>query len=256
MKIIIYRRSSLIGTHGGVEKVVSSLANAFTQDGHQVMIMTRDKRKGKLFYPVNEKVQFVNVFSCIKKKLNPLRTILYKLALTSKYYKKWFEIFPYCDRNLTISKIIAPQIKEFNPDIILSCGITDTVDLCYKQHIDTPIIQMFHSLPTVYFKIKNPHHKQIIFDCLQKTTVAQVLCPSFVENLRPYYSHDIRLYILVQNIKISITIMTQYRSYSDTNRFGITVVDSKNNIHLSSFDLKKRNNIKQIPGGFTVLSLN
>ena len=191
MKIVIYRKSPLIGTHGGIEKVISAFANAFTARGHEVVIITRDKRKGGLFFPTDKKVKLIQLFSDVQKNFGKFRLIIYKFLRHRKNGRNLLKKFPYFDREKAISDIIFPAIKAQNPDIILSCGITDSIDFIYEQQMDFPVIQMFHSLPEVYLKIKNKASRELTLNTLNRIPTAQVLLPSFIKNLRPYYNGQI-----------------------------------------------------------------
>ena len=84
MKIVIYRKSPLIGTHGGIEKVISAFANAFTAKGHEIVIITRDKRKGSLFFPVAPNVRLINLHSATQKNWNIFRQGVYEICRHTK----------------------------------------------------------------------------------------------------------------------------------------------------------------------------
>lgn len=214
MRILIYRKSALIGTHGGIEKIVSSFANAFAARGHEVVILTRDKRKGSLFFPVAPEVRLFNLHDEVQKNWGIFRQIGYKTLRRFKNAVALLQKFPFFDREKAAANIISSQISRINPDIILSCGIADSVDLLHGQQTNIPLIQMFHSLPSVYFHAKNKVTRGNIVQALNKITQAQVLLPSFVTDLQKYYNGKIAVIgnpVEQTDNNISYTAKDKYR---------------------------------------------
>ncbi len=191
MKIVIYRKSPLIGTHGGIEKVISAFANAFTARGHEVVIITRDKRKGGLFFPVNPKVRLINLHDAIAKKWNLFRQGIYEICRRRKHGTAFLQKHPFFDREKNVSDVISAEIKKINPDIILSSGIVDSIDIVHGQSVNPPIIQMLHCLPSFYLRAKNELTRQNFSEVFDKINQAQVLLPSYIENFRLYYNGPI-----------------------------------------------------------------
>lgn len=191
MKIVIYRKSALIGTHGGIEKVISAFANAFTARGHEIVIITRDKRKGGLFFPVSSQIRLINLHDEVQKNWGIFRQIGYKILRRWKNGSALLQKFPFFDREKAVADIVFAEVRKINPDIILSCGVADSVDLLHGQQNKIPLIQMFHSLPSVYFHAKNKITRGNISEALKKISLAQVLLPSFVKNLQKYYNGKI-----------------------------------------------------------------
>lgn len=214
MKILIYRKSALIGTHGGIEKIVSSFANAFAARGHEVVIMTRDKRKGSLFFPVCPQIRLLNLHDEVQKNWGIFRQIGYKILRRRKNAVALLQKFPFFDREKAAADIVSAEVCKINPDIILSCGIADSVDLLHGQQNKIPLIQMFHSLPSVYFHAKNKVTRGNISQALKKISLAQVLLPSFVKDLQKYYNGKITVIgnpVELTDKNISYAAKDQYR---------------------------------------------
>ena len=214
MKILIYRKSALIGTHGGIEKIVSSFANAFAARGHEVVIMTRDKRKGSLFFPVSPQIRLLNLHDEVQKNWGIFRQIGYKILRRRKNAVALLQKFPFFDREKAAADIVSAEVCKINPDIILSCGIADSVDLLHGQQNKIPLIQMFHSLPSVYFHAKNKVTRGNISQALKKISLAQVLLPSFVKDLQKYYNGKITVIgnpVELTDKNISYAAKDQYR---------------------------------------------
>ena len=98
---------------------------------------------------------------------------------------------PFFDREKAVADIISTEIAKINPDIILSSGIVDSIDLLHGQKLDIPIIQMLHCLPSFYMRAKNEITRHNFAEVLNKISCAQVLLPSYIENFRPYYNGEI-----------------------------------------------------------------
>lgn len=214
MRILIYRKSALIGTHGGIEKIVSSFANAFAARGHEVVIMTRDKRKGSLFFPVSPQIRLLNLHDEVQKNWGIFRQIGYKILRRRKNAVALLQKFPFFDREKAAADIVSAEVCKINPDIILSCGIADSVDLLHGQQNKIPLIQMFHSLPSVYFHAKNKVTRGNISQALKKISLAQVLLPSFVKDLQKYYNGKITVIgnpVELTDKNISYAAKDQYR---------------------------------------------
>ena len=98
---------------------------------------------------------------------------------------------PFFDREKNVSDVISAEIKKINPDIILSSGIVDSIDIVHRQSVNPPIIQMLHCLPSFYLRAKNELTRQNFSEVFDKINQAQVLLPSYIENFRLYYNGPI-----------------------------------------------------------------
>ena len=76
---------------GGAEKVVSTLANSFVENGHHVGIVLISSAMRESFYEIGEKVEVI-----------PLLPNNEKISISKK------------------TKLLVKQIKRFNPNILVS----------------------------------------------------------------------------------------------------------------------------------------
>lgn len=183
MKILIYKRNSLINSSGGAEKVMCSMASHFAEAGHDVLFLTRDMRRGIPFYPLDNRVELKQY----DRKYNKLRHLCGKILKATKL----LNIFSYFDRDLFVANNNHTIINAFKPDIIIATSPVDAVEILYKQIDMPPVIVTLHSCPSYFFKNKKKcaQYKQI----LKQVQTVQVLQPSFVEELKPYYDGKIEV---------------------------------------------------------------
>lgn len=183
MKILIYKRNSLINSSGGAEKVMCAMASRFAKTGHDVLFLTRDTREGKPFYPLDERVKLVQHNRSFNKLRHLFGKIMKKAGLTG--------VFPHCDRDLFIANNNRKIIDAFKPDIIVATSPADTVELLYNQTGMPPVIVTIHSSPSYFFK--NKSKAELYQRILKRVAAVQVLQPSFVEKLKPYYDGHIEI---------------------------------------------------------------
>lgn len=194
MKIVLYKRNSLINSSGGAEKVMCNMANHFAAAGHDILFLTRDMRDGKPFYPLDNRVKLEQH----NRKYGKLRHLL------GKTFKKTgvIDTFSCCDRDLFIANNNRKIIDAFKPDIIIATSPADAVELLYKQTDLPPVIVTLHSCPSYFFKNKKKaeEYKKI----LKRVAAVQVLQPSFVEQLKLHY--DGRIEVIGNGIEQSRTV--------------------------------------------------
>ena len=192
MKILIYKKNNLLTTTGGAEKITIQMANHFADEGHQVTLLTRDEKDGKSFFKPSPKVKVINLYPQLKGTFSPFRRFINKLLYTTQS-QQLLDKFPFFDREKLVSDVTYAKIQEIKPDIIITAGAADLVDLTYKKEYQTPIIVMLHSRPSVYFDIKNKIKSSLMLNEINKANAVQVLLPSFVEDAKKYYQGKIKV---------------------------------------------------------------
>ena len=178
MRVLIYKRNSLINSSGGAEKAMCALANHFAKTGNKVLFLTRDTREGKTFYPLDARVKLEQHDRKYNKLLHLCGKILGKAGL--------LRFFPKCDRNFFIASENRKYINEFHPDVIIATSPTDADELLDGQKLTAPVIVTFHSFPAYFFKNKKKADQ--CKKVLKRTAAIQVLLPSFVEQMKPYFN--------------------------------------------------------------------
>lgn len=174
--ILLYKKNNIINSSGGAERIMITYANELANRGHNVILATRDEKKGKLFFELNQNVNFMHFdfkFSRIRRFIGK---ILSKLNINK---------FPYFNRELQVSSMIDDFCKKINPDVIILCGMQELVDFAYKREYRCPMILMMHGHPKVYFKKKRI---KLYNKYINNADTIQILLDSFAEGLPDCYN--------------------------------------------------------------------
>ncbi len=170
--ILIYKKSNLLNTAGGIEKMLSWLANALNKKGYRVYVLTRDKHSGNLFYPLDAGITFKH----LRLKFSRLRRIIGQITCN---------LIPYFNRELYVAKIIRKFCDEIRPDVMIAMGIQDLADIIYHSPYPCQKIVQLHNPPSVFFTKKKT---KLFVKTLKQADVVQVLMPSFKQMLKTYYT--------------------------------------------------------------------
>lgn len=173
--IFVYKKSNLIGSSGGVEKVLSFFCNNLAQKGYNVYLATRDRHQGQLFFPVDKTVHFQH----FKMKFPRWRRIVGQMMLN---------IIPYFNRELYVAKMIRAYCDKIRPDVIITAGIQDLADIVYHRPYPCAKIVQLHSAISTFFTRKK---KKLFMKTLKQADLVQVLLPSYESDLRKYYDGKI-----------------------------------------------------------------
>jgi glycosyltransferase involved in cell wall biosynthesis len=168
MKIMMYKKKQLIESFGGIEKVFCELAAYLSDTGHDVHLVTADKKQGNVVFPIPNTVTVKNLGNIsvnnFIKLISPIGSIF---SDKLNKYK-------------AISNVVNNYIEEEKFDLIISAGPKDSLDILYKQNYDIPHICTIHSPPEVYIPVNNKKTKHILAEVIPKISVFQVLRPSHV----------------------------------------------------------------------------
>lgn len=155
MKIVVAHFTNWwVGMSGGMERVVCQFANAMCDRGHEVVILYLGEQEGNPFYPLDKKIQQINIlFKNGKKIINARLPVWQKLhreigRLISQ--KKAQEINTYY-RGRLYGPRIKSLLKELRPDIVISCSPDSAKYVVLDAQCTLPIIEMTHVDPEVEF---------------------------------------------------------------------------------------------------------
>lgn len=177
MNILIYKRNCLIGTSGGAEKVMCSMASHFAAAGNGVLLLTRDMRDGMPFYPLDSRVKLVQRDRPFGKLRHLCGKVLGRLAGTR------------FDRDAFIARENRAVVNAFDPDVIIATSPADAKEILRGQDSLPPVIVTLHSCPDYFFQKKRKVKEYV--EILKRVAAVQVLQPSFVDRLCPYYDGKI-----------------------------------------------------------------
>ena len=170
--ILVYKKSNLLGSAGGVEKVLSFFCNNLAKKGYQVHLATRDKKHGTLFFPLDKAVHFHH----FKMNFPRWRRIIGQLT---------FNTIPYFNRERYVARMIRSYCDQIRPAVIITAGIQDLADIVYCHPYPCAKIVQLHSAISTFFTRKKT---KLFTRTLKQADLVQVLLPSYESDLRPYYS--------------------------------------------------------------------
>lgn len=181
MHILLANFTKMVNDSGGLAKVTCALANEMFKRGHKVSLLYSDEKEGDFFYPIDGSVALYN----LKKNENGsiIKVPFYVKALReilrcfgkrpARTINSWFE-----EHNLVGN--LRYYLNKINPDIIVSYQPAASKLLLCDIQTKIPVITMSHGDPEDYFHIYPV--KEI--PALEKSSVCQVLMPSFEEHIK------------------------------------------------------------------------
>lgn len=181
MKILFIDENKVVNYAGGIEKVLCDFANEFTERGHEVFLVCMDAETGKPFFPLDEKVRFINLavrtehygdFFDYRWTLKKLQREVSKLWDKEHDCKKKYFFQGFIQR-------LDVWLREIQPDVVISIG-PDSAILAQKcPHIkNIPVISMCHIVPRI------EHFSEEQIAAWKKCRMIQVLQPGFVPQMQ------------------------------------------------------------------------
>ena len=199
MNICLMRFGAVVESEGGTEKVLCNMANEFVERGHNMSIICCEKKQGKPFFPLSDKVKFINLNDTGKEiKSHPLlrvkREILKVCGKLDKTERDKIFIKSRYNNNY-IKNRFTKIMNEMQPDIIIAYDYLAVLFLKYIMKNDLPTISMLHHDPIVYF---NNDFSKIQVDAFNKVDCIQILIENrinvvkkFCPNVRVEYISNI-----------------------------------------------------------------
>ena len=191
MKILLADLHKYVGYSGGIEHVLSDMANAMTARGHTVSAVFFDRKTGNPFFKMAPEVEIYNLLQPEGEKKKS--TILfYRLA---REIVRPFSQSLSRDMNykgiLALKKEMMDVIAKTKPDVIISFREPTGRLLLGAIQTDIPVISMLHNDPDEIFA-KSPEKEK---NALLRSRWIQVLIPSFINKAGKYLPYDRFVYI-------------------------------------------------------------
>lgn len=187
MKILLFNLLPMIDSKGGAEKVFCNMANTMVERGHDVVGVCLENKEGKLFYPLDRKVKFINAGIGFKASLNVFEKLKTFFIIDKNKRGLHRERIYDLKKAKKIEKIIAEE----NPDVIISFNDTATRILENNLHTRIPVITMFHNSAELILKNASAD----TLKALAKSRAIQVLMPSYRKEVLKYIKHENVIYI-------------------------------------------------------------
>lgn len=180
MNILVANLTKMVDDSGGLAKVTCDFSNEMKRRGHSVSMVYSDEKEGDFYYPIDADIPCYDIrhfegkairypwYLKIKREL--LRPINKRKARTvnTDFAQK------YLLRNLNC------VLETTKPDVIVAFQSAASKMLICDLHTDIPVITMSHGDPEDYFHT----YPEAEIPALEKSTICQVLLPSFEEHLK------------------------------------------------------------------------
>ena len=182
MKIMLANFTKMVNDTGGMAKVTVSFANEMVRRGHDVSLVYSDEKSGDFYYPISDQVK------CIDLRFQNNKRIKFPLLRKIKR-----ELYRFIDERKSrtvgidfgrdyLSDYCSKVVNMEQPDVIVSFNPgTSALLFCASDKLP-PLVTMSHGDPEDYFKFY-PYRS---VEAVKKSTINQVLLPSFSEHLKKY----------------------------------------------------------------------
>lgn len=170
----------------GADRAIAAFANAMSARGYAVHVITQQRPEEPL------SVTFDPAVTCHHVRMSRIRSLtggFNKLLLRSSIGAAFLRrALPWLDLMRETSLRLQACLESLQPDLVISAGANECVELTYAGPLRVPMVQMFHVYPPTCFA-KNKYQRVTRFrEALPLAAECQVLLPSHRETLRPYTS--------------------------------------------------------------------
>lgn len=174
MNICLMRFGAVVGSEGGTEKVLCNMANEFVDRGYNITIICCEKKQGKPFFKLSDKVNFINLNDTGKEIkgrvwLRAKRELLKAVGKLDRTEKDKIFIESRYDNDYIKSRF-NKIINEIKTDVIIAYDYLAVLFLKHIMKNNMPIIAMIHNDVDTYFN-NNASKLQVdaynIVDCIQ-----------------------------------------------------------------------------------------
>lgn len=186
MNIILADFHKYVGYSGGIEHVLSRMAEAMQARGHTVTAVFADEKDGRPFFPLPEGVKVYNLYH-----VSGLPAV--KLGALGKLLREAVRPFSRAaarNQNYRLLAKAAPALREVllreNPDVIVSFREPTGRLLLEGVGTEIPVISMLHNDPDEIFAGAPEAEKK----ALLRSARIQVLLPSFVGRAQRHLAYD------------------------------------------------------------------
>lgn len=211
MNILVVNLTKMVDDSGGLAKVTCEFSNEMKRRGYSVTMVYSDEKEGDFYYPINGDIPCYDIRHFegesihypwyLKVKREILRPINKRKARTvnTDFAQKY--LLRNLNRVLEITK----------PDVIVSFQSAASKMLICDLHTDIPIITMSHGDPEDYFHT----YPEAEIPALEKSTICQVLLPSFEEHLK-YHLPNAKTVVIgnaIPQYDVSVNLSTEKDVY-------------------------------------------
>lgn len=105
-------------------------------------------------------------------------------------------------------------INDIHPDIIVSAGTNETLDLAsiHPESFPCPVVHQFHIYPPTAFKWKRFIRNWKMRRAIRRCAVVQVLLPSYVSPVRKWFGDNRRIAVIGNAVNVDNTLNANLRN--------------------------------------------
>lgn len=180
MNILLANLTKMVDDSGGMAKVTCEFANEMQRRGHRVSLVYSDVKQGNFYYPLHEGIPAIDIRHFKGQSIS----YPWYLKIKREFYRTFDAQKARTVNNDFAEKYLLKNLKatlqDCQPDIIVSFQPAASKMLLCDLKTTIPVITMSHGDPEDYF---HTYPKEEI-PALEKSTVCQVLLPSFAAHLK------------------------------------------------------------------------
>ena len=176
MNICLMRFGAVVGSEGGTERVLCNMANEFVDRGHNITIICCEKKQGKPFFKLSDKVNFINLNDTGKEIkgrvwLRAKRELLKAVGKLDRTEKDKIFIESRYDNDYIKSRF-NKIINEIKTDVIIAYDYLAVLFLKHIMKNNMPTIAMIHNDVDTYF---NNNASRLQLDAYNMVDYIQIL---------------------------------------------------------------------------------
>lgn len=168
----------------GADRAVAAFVNAMAARGHTVHVITQQRPEEPL------SVTFAPTVTCHHVRMSRIRSAagwLNKALLRTAAGARLLRgALPWLDLMRETSRRLQACVRGIAPDVVISAGPNECVELTYAGALGVPLVQMFHTYPPSCFAKNKYQRAARLRAALPQAAECQVLLPSHRATLRPY----------------------------------------------------------------------
>lgn len=196
MNICLMRFGAVVGSEGGTEKVLCNMANEFIGRGHNITIICCEKKQGKPFFQLSDKVNFVNLNDTGKEIkgrvwLRVKREVLKAVGKLARTEKDKIFIESRYDNDYIKSRF-NKIINGIKPDVIIAYDYLAVLFLKHIMKNTMPTIAMLHNDASTYF---NSDASKLQLEAYNAVDCIQLLDKEKVSLVKKYCNNTEVVYI-------------------------------------------------------------
>ena len=187
-KILLYAGVPNIGNPGGTERVFCEMANALTARGHEVYAVCNDVRPVRPFYPLDDRVHFINLDGSGCRKRKPFIWKVFRLfrPVAPNMWDRHIGD-PFSDKRI---EPLVRLIQEVQPNIVILYDVSEYFSILQHPMHDVPVIPMHHYSARDFTRSVNTRKKVAK---INTCPYLQVLQYSFIPEIQKNYHGKIHV---------------------------------------------------------------